>query len=450
MDYEAFFKSQLDDLHGEGRYRVFADIERKAGQFPKAKYHSKHGPKDITVWCSNDYLGMGQHNKVLAAMHEAIDGCGAGAGGTRNISGTNHYHVLLEQELADLHDKQSALLFTSGYVSNWAALSTLASGLPNCIVLSDSGNHASMIEGVRHSRAEKHIFAHNNPRDLERRLADLDPSRPKLVIFESVYSMDGDIAPIDELCDVAERYGAMTYLDEVHAVGLYGPRGGGIAERDGLSQRLTVIEGTLGKAFGVMGGYIAASTALCDFVRSYSSGFIFTTAIPPAIAAGALASIRHLKQSNFERETHQDRVASLRYRLDLAGIPHLENPSHIVPVMIGDAVTCKKVSDELMDEYGIYAQPINYPTVPRGTERLRITPSPLHSNADIGHLVSSLSAIWAKHGLKRTLPPELIPASRCPMGFGVGDAATLDPELLQKAKHIGHPEFKSVELAGAK
>ncbi|MBY0611957.1 MAG: 5-aminolevulinate synthase [Beijerinckiaceae bacterium] len=441
MDYEAFFRARLDDLHSEGRYRVFADLERRAGAFPKAAFHSADGVKDVTVWCSNDYLGMGQHKKVQAAMHEAIDSCGAGAGGTRNISGTNHYHVLLEHELADLHAKESALLFTSGYVSNWAALGTLASGLPGCIVLSDAGNHASMIEGVRHSRAEKHIFAHNNPRDLERRLSDLDPSRPKLVMFESVYSMDGDIAPIDELCDVAERHGAMTYLDEVHAVGLYGPRGGGIAEREGLSHRLTVIEGTLGKAFGVMGGYIAASTALCDFVRSFSSGFIFTTAIPPAIAAGALASIRHLKESNRERELQQERVASLRYRLDLAGIPHLENPSHIVPVMIGEAALCKRVSDELLNDYGIYAQPINYPTVPRGTERLRITPSPLHSNEDIGHLVNSLSAIWAKHGLKRTLPQDLIPQSRCPMGFGVGSAATVDPETLAHAKRMGHVDF---------
>jgi 5-aminolevulinate synthase len=401
MNYETFFHSELHALHMEGNYRVFCDLERRAGQFPRATHYNDSGETPITVWCSNDYLGMGQHPDVLNAMHEAIDRCGAGAGGTRNISGTSHNHVLLEHELADLHHKESALLFTSGYVSNWAAISTLASRIPDCVILSDEGNHASMIEGVRHSRAEKQIFRHNDPEDLNRRLSALDPGRPKLVLFESVYSMDGDVAPIAEFCDVADAHGAMTYLDEVHGVGLYGPRGGGIAEREGLSHRLTVIEGTLAKGFGVIGGYIAASTALCDFVRSFASGFIFTSALPPAIAAAATASIRHLKSSSVERQRHQATVAAVRRRLTAAGIPHMHNASHIVPVMVGDPVLCKQISDELLNRYAIYVQPINYPTVPRGTERLRITPSPLHSEADIDHLVESLSAIWEELRLKR-------------------------------------------------
>ncbi len=402
MDYDAFFRDQLDGLRREGRYRVFADLERRAGAFPSATYHRGRGGRgEVTVWCSNDYLGMGQHPAVLEAMHAAIDRCGAGAGGTRNIAGTNHYHVLLEEEIADLHGKEAALLFTSGYVSNWATLSTLAARLPNCAVFSDAGNHASMIEGIRHSGAEKFVFRHNDPEDLDARLSAVRPGRPKLVAFESVYSMDGDVAPIAELCDVADKHGALTYLDEVHAVGLYGPRGGGIAEREGIAHRLSVIEGTLAKAFGVIGGYIAGSAALCDFVRSNASGFIFTTALPPGIAAGALASVRHLKSSAQERALHRERVAAVRRGLDAVGIPHLDNPSHIVPVMVCDPVLCKQISDELLTYYGIYVQPINYPTVPRGTERLRVTPTPLHSDADVEHLIASLSAVWSEIGLQR-------------------------------------------------
>ena len=401
MDYESFFGSELSAVREEGRYRVFAEIERRAGNFPHATRYVNGDKTEITVWCSNDYLGMGQHPKVTDAMHKVIDECGAGAGGTRNISGTNHHHVLLENELADLHGKEDALLFTSGYVSNWAALGTLAARIPNCVVLSDALNHASMIEGIRYSKAERMIFEHNDPEDLDRKLSTLDPDRPKLVAFESVYSMDGDIAPIAEILDVCEKHNAMSYIDEVHAVGLYGPRGGGVAEREGLMDRITVIEGTLGKAFGVMGGYIAASKDLCDYVRTFASGFIFTTALPPAIAAGACASIQHLKESSHERDTHKERVEKVRGALDRMGIPHLPNPSHIIPVMVGDAHKCKFISDWLMDNHGIYVQPINYPTVPRGTERLRITPSPVHSDGDIDRLISALSEIWSQCELAR-------------------------------------------------
>ncbi|MGA9252168.1 MAG: 5-aminolevulinate synthase [Roseobacter sp.] len=401
MKYGDFFAASLQQLREDGNYRVFAELERKCGEFPHAAAHGGETQKPVTIWCSNDYLGMGQHPKVLAAMHEALDRCGAGAGGTRNISGTTHDHVLLEAELADLHAKEDALLFTSGYVSNWAALGTLASRIPECLVLSDALNHASMIEGIRHSKAERQIWKHNDLADLEAKLAAQPLDRPKLIAFESVYSMDGDIAPIKEICDLADKYNAMTYLDEVHAVGLYGPRGGGIAEREGLMDRLTVIEGTLGKAFGVVGGYIAASADLCDFVRSFASGFIFTTALPPAVAAGAAASIRHLKDSQSERDLHQDRVQDVRARLDALGIPHEPNPSHIIPVMVGDPVKCKYISDILMREHGIYIQPINYPTVPKGTERLRITPSPVHSPADIDRLVDALGELWTQCELAR-------------------------------------------------
>lgn len=399
MDYNAFFASELSALKDDGNYRQFAELERHRGAFPNATCHN--GPGEVTIWCSNDYLGMGQHPAVLAAMHDALDRTGAGAGGTRNISGTTHDHVLLEAELADLHEKETALLFTSGYVSNWAALGTLASRIPDCVVLSDALNHASMIEGIKHSRAQKVIWKHNDLTDLEAKLAVLPADQPKLIAFESVYSMDGDIAPIKEICDLADRYGAMTYLDEVHAVGLYGPRGGGIAEREGLMDRLTVIEGTLGKAFGVMGGYIAATAELCDFVRSFASGFIFTTAIPPTVAAGAAASIKHLKTSDNERLAQQERVALVRQRLSEIGVPHIDNPSHIIPVKVGDPVKCKFISDTLLQDYGIYIQPINYPTVPKGTERLRITPSPVHTPDDVDRLVNALGDLWTQCQLAR-------------------------------------------------
>ena len=402
MDYQGYFAKRLNELHDEGRYRVFADLQRERGAFPRACHTDQGNKRDVTIWCSNDYLGMGQHPDVVAAMQDAIERCGAGAGGTRNISGTTHDHVLLEAELADLHNKEAALLFTSGYVSNWASLGTLASEIPDCIVFSDSMNHASMIEGIRHSRAAKIIWKHNDLKDLEAKLAQSPADAPKIIAFESVYSMDGDIAPIAEICDLAEKYGAMTYLDEVHAVGLYGPRGGGIAEQEGLMDRLTVIEGTLGKAFGVVGGYIASSVELCDFVRSFASGFIFTTALPPSVAAGARASVMHLKQSQTERDIQKERVSRVRKGLTRLGIRHLPNPSHIIPVMVGDPVKCKFISDTLLQDYGIYIQPINYPTVPKGTERLRITPSPVHTDSDIEHLIESLGELWTECQIART------------------------------------------------
>ncbi len=403
FDHQSFFSNELEQLRSEGRYRVFAELERKAGHFPNAVRYVDGEQRDVTIWCANDYLGMGQHPKVIEATCDALRAYGAGAGGTRNISGTSHEHVLLEAELADLHGKESALLFTSGYVSNWAALSALAGGIPNMVVLSDAGNHASMIEGIRHSRAERRIFKHNDLVDLEKHLKEIPLDRPKLIAFESVYSMDGDIGKIKGICDLADKYGAMTYLDEVHAVGMYGPRGGGIAEREGLMDRITVIEATLGKAFGVVGGYIAASKELCDYVRSFASGFIFTTALPPAIAAGARTAVRHLKDSEIERMRHRRAVAKVRAALRTSGIPMMDNDSHIIPVMVGNAAKCKMISDILVERYGIYIQPINYPTVPKGTERLRITPSPFHTDEDIAKLTHALSELWSHCALSRAV-----------------------------------------------
>ncbi|PWJ21696.1 5-aminolevulinate synthase [Jannaschia seohaensis] len=401
MPFDKLFEAQLDALKAEGNYRYFADLTRECGQHPRAKNTKDGETRDVTVWCSNDYLGMGQHPDVVTAMARTAIECGTGAGGTRNISGTQHQHLELEAELADLHGKEAALVFTSGYVSNWAALSTLGARLPNAVILSDSLNHASMIEGIRHSKAQKVIWKHNDVEDLDRKLAALPANATKIVAFESVYSMDGDIAPIREIVEVAEKHGAMTYLDEVHAVGMYGPRGGGVAEQEGLMDRITLIEGTLGKAFGVMGGYITGSAALCDFIRSFASGFIFTTALPPAVAAAATTSIRHLKVSQIERDLQRRQVARLRARLDAEGIPHEDNPSHIIPVMVKDPVKTRMLSDYLMDEFGIYVQPINYPTVPKGTERLRFTPGPRHSDQDIEHLVMALKVLWKQCAIAR-------------------------------------------------
>jgi 5-aminolevulinate synthase len=401
MDYGKAFAEALQALKDEGRYRVFADIRRDRGRFPAASHYVDGAQRPITVWCSNDYLGMGQHPVVLAAMHEAVDTAGAGSGGTRNISGTTHYHVELEAELADLHGKEAALLFTSAYVANDTTLATLRKLLPGLVTFSDAKNHASMIAGIRNGGGEKVIWRNNDLADLEAKLAKVDRDRPKVIAFESVYSMDGVMAPIGAICDLARKYGALTYLDEVHAVGLYGPRGGGLAERDGVMGRVDIINGTLAKGFGVMGGYIAGTRDLCDAIRSYAPGFIFTTSLAPAIAAGAVASIRHLKASGAERERHKERVRALKRRLEAAGLPVMDNTSHIVPLLVGDPVLTKRITDALLERFAIYVQPINYPTVPRGTERLRITPQPQHSDADIDRLVAALTTLWAEFGLQR-------------------------------------------------
>jgi len=399
MDYRNYFTAALARLRDERRYRVFADLERIAGRFPHAVWHSPHGPRKVVIWCSNDYLCMGQHPKVVGAMVETATRMGTGAGGTRNIAGTNHPLVELERELADLHRKEAALVFTSGYISNETGISTLARQMPNCLILSDAWNHNSMIEGVRQAHCEKQIFRHNDMAHLEQLLASADPGRPKLIVFESLYSMDGDTAPVNRICDLAERYGAMTYVDEVHAVGMYGPRGGGISERDGAMGRIDVIEGTLAKAFGCLGGYIAGSHVLIDTVRSYAPGFIFTTALPPAVCAAATAAIRHLKTSQWERERHQDRAARTKAVLAAASLPVMTSPTHIVPLFVGDPERCKGASDLLLAEHGVYIQPINYPTVPRGTERLRITPSPYHDDVLIDALAEALVDVWQRLGL---------------------------------------------------
>jgi 5-aminolevulinate synthase len=408
VDYSAFFADALDRLHSERRYRVFADLERVAGRFPHAIWHSPDGPKDVVIWCSNDYLGMGQHPKVIDAMVETATRMGTGAGGTRNIAGNNHPLVELERELADLHGKEAALVFTSGYVSNETGISTLARLMPNCLILSDALNHNSMIEGVRQAHCDKQIFRHNDMAHLEQLLAAADPKRPKLVVFESLYSMDGDVAPVNAICDLAERYGAITYVDEVHAVGMYGPRGGGITERDGVAGRVDVVEGTLAKAFGCLGGYIAASSAVIDAVRSYAPGFIFTTALPPSVCAAATAAIRHLKSSSLEREMHQNRAARTKAVLAAARLPVMLSPTHIVPVFVGDPECCKQASDLLLADHGIYIQPINYPTVPKGTERLRITPSPFHDDALIDTLADALVDVFGR--LRLQFKPSLLPA----------------------------------------
>ena len=402
MDYSKVFNAAIDRLHEEGRYRVFIDILRNKGAFPNARCFAGHnGPKPITVWCSNDYLGMGQHPKVIAAMEEALHDVGAGSGGTRNIGGNTHYHVDLEHELADLHGKESALLFTSGYISNEATLSTLGKILPGCVIFSDELNHASMIAGIRNSGCEKQVWRHNDLEHLEELLKAEDPATPKLIAFESVYSMDADVAPITEICDLADKYNAITYCDEVHAVGMYGPRGGGITDRDAVAERVTIIEGTLGKAFGVMGGYIAADKVIVDVIRSYAPGFIFTTSLSPVLVSGVLASVRHLKQSSEERDAQQAAAAFLKKSFADAGLPVMPSVTHIVPLMIGDPIKAKRISDTLLAEYGVYVQPINFPTVPRGTERLRFTPGPNHTEAMMTELTAALCEIWERLDLRK-------------------------------------------------
>jgi 5-aminolevulinate synthase len=438
MDYDAYFSRALAQLHNERRYRVFAELERIAGRFPYAVWHSPQGPKDVVIWCSNDYLGMSQHPNVIGAMLETTTRMGTGAGGTRNIAGNNHPLVELEHEIADLHNKEAALVFTSGYVSNETGIATLAKLMPNCLILSDALNHNSMIEGVRQARCEKRIFCHNDMTHLEELLDGADPSRPKLIVFESLYSMDGDIAPVNRICDLAERYGAMTFLDEVHAVGMYGARGGGISERDGAAGRIDVIEGTLAKAFGCLGGYIAGTRLLIDTVRSNAPGFIFTTALPPSVCAAATAAIRHLKSSQWERDCHQDRAARTKVALAAAGLPVMASPTHIVPVFVGDPQRCKEASDLLLLDHSIYIQPINYPTVPKGRERLRITPSPHHDYNLIDALADALVDVWRRlqlplneHGpvtaglkfLDSTLEPAQHSSFHTPRGGRSGDVS---------------------------
>jgi 5-aminolevulinate synthase len=402
MNYDKVFSQAIDRLHEEGRYRVFIDILRNKGNFPNARCFAGHnGPKPITVWCSNDYLAMGQHPKVIAAMEEALHDVGAGSGGTRNIGGNTHYHVDLEGELADLHGKEGALLFTSGYISNEATLATLGKILPGCIIFSDELNHASMIAGIRNSACEKRVWRHNDLAHLEELLAAEDPEAPKLIAFESVYSMDGDVAPIHAICDLADQYNALTYCDEVHAVGMYGPRGGGITDRDECASRVTIIEGTLGKAFGVMGGYIAADKMIVDVIRSYAPGFIFTTSLSPVLVAGVLASVRHLKASSEERDAQQAAAKFLKTSFADAGLPVMDSTTHIVPLMIGDPIKAKRISDILLAEYGVYVQPINYPTVPRGTERLRFTPGPAHTREMMVELTQALAEIWGRMEIRK-------------------------------------------------